>query len=415
MSKKQQDAGAPCAAPEAAAMPEAAAASKRAAVPKKTAPKNKNLARLELAHAAGINICFVSSPGMGKTKCITRYCKERGITMVLKNLAQLEPCDMLGLMDPSSGEQVLPRWVRTLTEGQGGRTMLFLDEFNNAAPDTLAGFLNLLSDKAVDGRSIAATQIVLACNPVGDAPNAIELDKATRRRLAVFAWENDALDYFGPGYAGIVKVIEGAADKKGIAHLIDHNATITNDFIEKIEALRALGLGTGELTKWARAMVGSEYAAHKGVRQFIRWGAVEQRDWSDDLDGLFKQPVDEIDAYLDRLDDKYVWDEIICCFLEDNQDVLAHYILGDFFIENVAGQLGRLSMAKVAEVLGIDLAAVKADGDEDDDPDVGFGASMRRFYAGAGAAATQAGGKGGKAGSKGRAKKGAGAGAAVRP
>lgn len=140
---------------------------------------------------------LISKPGVGKSATISKMADRFGYNLIDLNLSAIEPVDILGL---GAREKVdgtwqtmtaLPAWAEVAL---AGNCIIFVDEFNNTTPDTLAGFQKMFSDFVIDGRKLPrTTHIVGACNPPGkDALYAAKkLSGAFRRRLCMLPVVDD--------------------------------------------------------------------------------------------------------------------------------------------------------------------------------------------------------------------------------
>lgn len=140
---------------------------------------------------------LISRPGVGKSATIGKMAKRMGYDLISLNLAAIEPVDILGLgaREKIDGKwqtmTALPQWAE---RALAGKAIVFVDEFNNCGPDTLAGFQTLFSEFAINGQSLPrTTHIIGACNPPGkDALFAAKrLSGAFRRRLCMLPIVDD--------------------------------------------------------------------------------------------------------------------------------------------------------------------------------------------------------------------------------
>lgn len=128
--------------------------------------------------------------GIGKTEIVRQAAKERDAACVVVCLAAMEAADFSGL--PQVNPQTLetsyarPNWLPERP------AIIFFDEVNRAALDTLQPLLTLLQDRAINGHKVHKDTIfVLAGNPAGGEYNTQELDPALKDRLAILKVEAD--------------------------------------------------------------------------------------------------------------------------------------------------------------------------------------------------------------------------------
>ena len=240
---------------------------------------------------------LISKPGVGKSSVIAKYASRIGYELIDLNLACIEPTDIIGL---GAREKVNGRWETVpalpswAEKALAGHCIIFVDEFNNTTPDTLAGFQKMFSDFVINGLELPrTTHIIGACNPPGDDAlfAAKKLSGAFRRRLCMLPIVDD-YKYVARKHgieipAGTIK----PADLSDIADYVEYNnlssalvdnVCLINDYdnlsdYEKVSLIA--GFGTGALD-FARDMdfLGSEvFASGRPVRvegddvQYVEW------------------------------------------------------------------------------------------------------------------------------------------------
>lgn len=112
---------------------------------------------------------FMSNPGIGKTKIIEKFAKDKGVKMKKITLSQRMPNEVVGGMMPDANSKTWEVYdsceLQTLKDGD----VLFFDEvFNGTLKQTLDALLNLLEDRTLpSGKKLADVLIVAASNPQG--------------------------------------------------------------------------------------------------------------------------------------------------------------------------------------------------------------------------------------------------------
>lgn len=119
-----------------------------------------------------INLMLLGDSGIGKTTVIEKYCKDHNYFLKTLILSQLEPSEALGVPITSEREynghkyktmeSATPAWVFDLAEHENA--VLFLDELLCADPSVMNSFLNLLSQKCVNGIDLSHVKFIAATN-----------------------------------------------------------------------------------------------------------------------------------------------------------------------------------------------------------------------------------------------------------
>ncbi len=128
--------------------------------------------------------------GIGKTEIVRQAARERDVVCVVVCLAAMEAADFSGLpqVNPKTLETTYarPNWLPERP------AIIFFDEVNRSASDTLQPLLTLLQDRAINGHTVHKDSIfLLAGNPPEGEYNVQPLDPALKDRLAILKVEAD--------------------------------------------------------------------------------------------------------------------------------------------------------------------------------------------------------------------------------
>lgn len=145
---------------------------------------------VELAFMANIPAIWEDMPGVGKTRSLESFLKEKDTTYVELIASIREPSDFGGmpLLNDHDGTYKLapPVWVKTLLEAakQGKRTCVFVDELTTAPPAVQAAVLRLFEDRVCGEMELPDDCFMLAaCNPPDVAANGYELSAPLANRF----------------------------------------------------------------------------------------------------------------------------------------------------------------------------------------------------------------------------------------
>lgn len=154
---------------------------------------------IDIMKVSGSNIAplFFGDTGVGKTTQVEKYAEEIGATLVTLVLSQLEPSETLGIPVKTTREyngqeytvleQAMPKWVFDLANSE--KAILFLDELLSADPSVIKPFLNLLTQKKINGIDLTHVQIIAATN---FSRYSYEPDENVVSRFALFYVENNS-------------------------------------------------------------------------------------------------------------------------------------------------------------------------------------------------------------------------------
>lgn len=174
------------------------------------------LANAMAAHAAknsdGVDLLITGLPGSGKTGITKQWAKDRGVNLFYLNAKNDDLGAILNGFPVDTVEKdeygnevhrVARSFSKSLDKLDEPRSVLFLDEFNRAAPKLRAVLLSLINEHVVDGdgpdgfRHFDNLLFTVACiNPaVPTDPGAMELNDAEMSRFVdTMDWDSKADD-----------------------------------------------------------------------------------------------------------------------------------------------------------------------------------------------------------------------------
>lgn len=128
--------------------------------------------------------------GIGKTEVVRQVAEKVKVPCKVVCLAAMEAADFSGLpmVDPKTGETkyARPNWL------PDGPAVIFFDEPNRAAADTLQPMLTLIQDRHINGHQVHKdSMFVFAGNPPNSEYNVQDLDPAMKERVSIIKVEPD--------------------------------------------------------------------------------------------------------------------------------------------------------------------------------------------------------------------------------
>lgn len=193
------------------------------------------LANAMAAHAAknsdGVDLLITGLPGSGKTGITKQWAKDRGVELFYLNAKNDDlgailngfPVDTIEKdADGNDVHRVTRSFSKSLDALDRPKSVLFLDEFNRAAPKLRAVLLSLINEHVVDGdgpdgfRHFNNLLFTVACiNPsVPTDPGAMELNDAEMSRFVdTMDWDSkadDALRYINFHVNELLKQLDPA-------------------------------------------------------------------------------------------------------------------------------------------------------------------------------------------------------------
>jgi hypothetical protein len=158
--------------------------------------------------AADVPVLLWGQPGRSKTALIEGAAASWGRECQTIVGSTREAPDFLGVMVENNGviNYSSFEWVRKLNKAKKG--LLFLDEFNTAAPSTMKGMLRVVQERYVGEEKLNdGVAIVAAANPVETAVDAYDLPAPMANRMLHLDWVFDRqlwLDNVGTGFDHVV-------------------------------------------------------------------------------------------------------------------------------------------------------------------------------------------------------------------
>jgi len=132
--------------------------------------------------------------GIGKTSIVEQFAKDNGYKLVILNLANLSPEDLLGQLDGKGG-YYKPSWLQG-TEDQ--KTIFFLDELNRSAKYVLQGIFNFINEGRIHNYRIKPEDLVISAgNPSDEYEVSTFEDPAFLSRFAHIKVAPDQKEFTG--------------------------------------------------------------------------------------------------------------------------------------------------------------------------------------------------------------------------
>lgn len=156
---------------------------------------------------AGVPVVHTGDPGQAKTATIEGCAKAWGRHAETLIGSTRESTDFLGVMVETDGvvKYSTFQWAQNLITAENG--LLFLDEFNTAAPSTMKGMLRVVQEGWVGDTQLPdSVSIVAAMNPTETAVDAYDLPAPMANRMMHLDWVFDVqswLDNVGTGFEHI--------------------------------------------------------------------------------------------------------------------------------------------------------------------------------------------------------------------
>lgn len=131
---------------------------------------------------------FIGNPGMGKTKIIEKFAKERGAKLVELITSQMSPFEISGIAMPDKDTKKMTYFNFDKLEELKDGDILFFDELLNGNPVVLNACLTILEQRRfISGKELPNVMIIAAANPQGMVP----LTPQIKER---FLWYNVVFD-----------------------------------------------------------------------------------------------------------------------------------------------------------------------------------------------------------------------------
>lgn len=114
---------------------------------------------------------FIGNPGMGKTKIIEAFAKDKGVELVELITSQMNPFEISGIAMPDKETQEMKYYNFDKLEKLKDGDILFFDELLNGNPIVLNACLTILEQRRlISGKALPKVMIVAAANPQGMVP-----------------------------------------------------------------------------------------------------------------------------------------------------------------------------------------------------------------------------------------------------
>ena len=188
----------------------------------------------------GVDLLITGLPGSGKTGITKQWAKDRGVNLFYLNAKNDDlgailngfPVDTIEKdADGNDVHRVTRSFSKSLDALDKPKSVLFLDEFNRAAPKLRAVLLSLINEHVVDGdgpdgfRHFDNLLFTVACiNPsVPTDPGAMDLNDAEMSRFVdTMDWDSkteDALRYINFHVSKLIKALDPADENYGFFYV----------------------------------------------------------------------------------------------------------------------------------------------------------------------------------------------------
>ena len=154
---------------------------------------------------SNIPLLLIGKSGTGKSEIIKSIASELNMPVVDLRMSQLPPEDLNGLPAPTEDKKafsyLLPEWFYKFQPDTP--FVLFLDEINQATPNTINALYALVHDKMLAGRVNPNMRVVAAGNLLDESDYLNELPKPLLNRFVVKAHEakaKEVIDYLSEKY-----------------------------------------------------------------------------------------------------------------------------------------------------------------------------------------------------------------------
>lgn len=131
---------------------------------------------------------FISNPGMGKTRIIEQFAKEKGVKLIEIITSQVSPFEVSGICIPSHSKERMVYYDFDRIDDLKSGDVLFFDELLAGNPVTLSACLTLIEQRrTISGKNLPDIMIVAAANPQNQVP----LPPAVKERFVYYETKFD--------------------------------------------------------------------------------------------------------------------------------------------------------------------------------------------------------------------------------
>ena len=114
---------------------------------------------------------FLGNPGLGKTKLIEQFAKEKGVKLVEFITSQMSPFEISGIAMPDKDLKQMIYYNFDKLDSLVDGDILFFDELLNGNPTVLAACLTILENRRmISGEELPNIMIIAAANEQGMSP-----------------------------------------------------------------------------------------------------------------------------------------------------------------------------------------------------------------------------------------------------
>ena len=126
---------------------------------------------------------FISHPGLGKTKIIEQFAKEKGVKLIEIIASQILPYEISGLAIPLHATSKMTYYDFDKISDLQDNDIIFFDELLAGHSNVLSACLTLIeSRKTISGKPLPKVMIIAAANPQNQTP----LPPAVKERFVYY-------------------------------------------------------------------------------------------------------------------------------------------------------------------------------------------------------------------------------------